>query len=287
LFLVLPVLRITLVMMFVVNVMGRGLREIFGKSVMGVLVPVLVTGISAPVFAAKNDLYPQVVELDQRVGRLERVVDSDSLVDMITRLDQIQRELAILRNDVETLQYESQQSTERQRQLYLDVDRRLQAVEAATAAANATAASAAVVSGAALTAGKLPVPGGSAEENYQAAFELLKQSRYDEAIIGFQQFLAAFPESDLRGNAQYWMGETYYVTQKYSAALEAFQVVLSDYPNSRKIPDALLKMGFAYYEQKNYSQARKALNMVVTKYPESTAARLASERLAKMDQAGL
>jgi tol-pal system protein YbgF len=274
-------------MVLACSVIGRCLREIFGKAAIAALIPVLVAGISAPVFAAKNDLYPQVVSMEQRLSRLERVVDSDSMVDIITRLDQMQLELAMLRNDVETLQYEAQQSAERQRQLYLDVDSRLQAVELSAAATAATAATAAVVSGAALTAGQLPVPGGTADENYQAAFELLKQSRYDEAVIGFKQFLDAFPDSDLRGNAQYWMGETYYVTQKYEAALEAFQVVLSDYPNSRKIPDALLKMGFAYYEQKNYSQARKALNMVANKYPESTAARLASERLAKMDQAGL
>jgi len=271
-------------MVVVFDVVGRCLRGMFGKSAIGVLIPVLVTGISTPVFAAKNnDLYPQVVSMEQRLSRLERVVDNDSLVDIISRLDQMQRELALLRNDVETLQYEVQQSSERQRELYLDVDSRLQSVEV-SAAASATAA---VVNGAALTAGKLPVPGGSAEENYQAAFELLKQSRYDEAVIGFKQFLGAFPNSDLRGNAQYWMGETYYVTQKYEAALEAFQVVLSDYPSSRKIPDALLKTGFAYYEQKNYSQARKALNMVSNKYPESTAARLAGERLAKMDQSGV
>jgi TolA-binding protein len=49
----------------------------------------------------------------------------------------------------------------------------------------------------------------------------------------------------------------------------------------------LLKIGFAYYEVKNYSQARKALDSVLNNYPESTAARLAAERIAKMDQAGL
>lgn len=245
------------------------------------LVPVLLAGTSFSVHAAKKDLYPQVVSMEQRLSKLERVVDSGSLVEMLTRLDQIQAELQVLRSDVESLQYQSQQATDRQRQLYLDIDTRLQGVEVSNAA------TAAVVSGATLTPSKLPVPGGSAEANYQAAFELLKQSRYEEAIAGFKQFLAAFPNHQLRGNAQYWMGETYYVTQKYPEALEAFKIVLNDYPNSRKIPDALLKIGFAYYEVKNYSQARKALDSVLNNYPESTAARLAAERIAKMDQAGL
>jgi len=246
------------------------------------LVAVLLAGTSFSVQAAKKDLYPQVVSMEQRLSKLERVVDNGSLVEMLTRLDQIQAELQVLRSDVESLQYENRQSTDRQRQLYLDIDTRLQGVEVSTAAATA-----AVESGAALTSSNLPVPGGSAEANYQAAFELLKQSRYEEAIAGFKQFLAAFPNDQLRGNAQYWMGETYYVTQKYPEALEAFKVVLNDYPNSRKIPDALLKIGFSYYEVKNYSQARKALDSVLNNYPESTAARLAAERIAKMDQSGL
>jgi tol-pal system protein YbgF len=249
-----------------------------------VLVSALVAGALPSLVMAKDDLYPQVVSLEQRVTKIERVVDSDSLLDILTRLDQIQAELQLLRNDVETLQYETEQSSQRQRDLYLDVDRRLQALESSASAADANAA---IVGGAALAAGQLPVPGGNAEENYQAAFELLKQGRYDEAVTGFQQFMAAYPDSDLRGNAQYWLGETYYVTQRYEDSLQAFQLVLTEFPNSRKIPDALLKIGFANYAVKNWSQARKALNAVLNNYPESTAAKLATDRLQQMDREGV
>jgi tol-pal system protein YbgF len=238
--------------------------------------------LSLPVEAAKKDLYPQVVSLEQRLSKLERVIDNDSLIEILTRLDQIELEQQLLRSDVESLQYAEQQASERQRDLYLDIDIRLQELEA-----QARATKAVVDAGAVLSSGAMPVPGGSADENYQAAFELLKQGRYDDALLGFKQFLAAYPDDQLRDNAQYWLGETLYVTQKFTEALDAFQLVVNEYPGSRKTPDALLKLGFANYELKNYLQARKALNAVINAYPDSTAARLATERLLKMDSDGV
>jgi len=235
--------------------------------------------------AARNDLYPQVVSLEQRVTQLERVVDNDALVDILTRLDQIQAEVAALRSDVEELQFESEQSGNRQRELYLDIDRRLQAVES-SAAATETAVAGAVVGGAALNVGQLPVPGGTAEENYQATFELLKQGRYEEAQLGFQQFIAAYPDNELCGNARYWQGEAFLISKKFDEALTAFNSVMTEYPASRKVPDSLLKIGFTYYELENWSQSRKAFNAVLNRYPESTAAKLATERLQKLDQEG-
>jgi TolA-binding protein len=49
--------------------------------------------------------------------------------------------------------------------------------------------------GGSLAPGQLPVPGGSDRDNYQAAFELLKEQRYEPAAMAFQQFLVSFPDS--------------------------------------------------------------------------------------------
>ena len=144
-----------------------------------------------------------------------------------------------------------------------------------------------MLDGGALKPGQLPVPGGSDRANYQAAFELLKQGRYKEASAALRQFRVAFPDSALSDNAQYWLAETYYVSQTYDKALPEFQVVVDKYPQSRKIPDALLKIGYCNYELKKYDAARKALRSVVTSYPETTAARLAAQRLERMTTEGI
>ncbi len=226
----------------------------------------------------------QVDDINARLTRVERVVNNDSLMDMLARLDQLQAELQSLRNDVETLQHETEMAGQRQRELYLDVDGRLQGIEKAALAAGAGAA--AVYEGSALAPGQLPLPGGSDRENYDAAFELLKEGRYEEAASAFEQFMAVYPESTLMDNAQYWLAETYYVTQDYAAALPAFQKVISNYSGSRKVPDALLKIGYSNYALSNWTAARKALTAVAIDYPETTAARLAGQRLDQMYSEG-
>jgi tol-pal system protein YbgF len=226
----------------------------------------------------------QVDDINARLTRVERVVNNDSLMDMLARLDQLQAELQSIRNDVETLQHETEMAGQRQRELYLDVDGRLQGIEKAALAAGAGAA--AVYEGSALAPGQLPLPGGSDRENYDAAFELLKEGRYEEAASAFEQFMAVYPESTLMDNAQYWLAETYYVTQDYAAALPAFQKVISNYSGSRKVPDALLKIGYSNYALSNWTAARKALTAVAIDYPETTAARLAGQRLDQMYNEG-
>ena len=83
-------------------------------------------------------------------------------------------------------------------------------------------------------------------------------------------------------NAQYWLGEAYYVNKSYQEALASFHVVSEKYPQSRKLADALLKTGYCYYELKQWSKAREILTQVADGYPDSSAGRLARQRLDKM-----
>jgi tol-pal system protein YbgF len=117
---------------------------------------------------------------------------------------------------------------------------------------------------------------------YSQAFSALKAGSYSVAITGFKDFLVSYPSSTLAENAQYWLGEAYYVTRSYDDAATAFHTVLQKYPQSRKAPDAMLKLGYTQYEQKRYGDARKTLQEVTQKYPDSAAARLAAERLKRI-----
>lgn len=236
---------------------------------------VAMAGCEGMLSKEDDPMYLKMNELDSRLARVERLVDNEGLTNLMAQLDAMQKDVAALRNDVETLQHQAGQSNDRQKDLYVDIDLRLQALEKANANLD-------VFEGGSLSPGQLPVPGGTDRANYQAAFELLKQGRYDQAAIALQQFMVAFPSSELSDNAQYWLAETYYVTQKYKQALPAFQAVIDRYPDSRKIPDALLKIGYCNYELKRIGAAEKALQSVAADYPETTAARLASQRLERI-----
>ena len=217
--------------------------------------------------------------LERRLDAIERILANGSLVDLTLQVDELQRQVAELQGRVEQAEYAQQGGTDRQRALYADLDDRLQLLETAFRERPVTAAPAA--DGSAPTV--LPVPGGSDQENYQAAFGLLREQRYDDAAAAFAAFLAAFPESGLGDNAQYWLAETYYVTGQYTTALGEFQTVIDAYPRSMKVPDALLKIGFCQYELEEWVDARLTLGRVQGEFPDSSAARLAEQRIERMD----
>jgi tol-pal system protein YbgF len=217
-------------------------------------------------------------DLDRRLERIERVVSNQSLLDLSQQLQALQTDVRSLRGELEELQHNSTGVKDQQRGLYADIDRRLQAIEAG----------APVMAGAGEpgASGVLPVPTGSDRMNYQAAFELLKSGQYEKATTAFQQFLVTFPDSALVDNAQYWLGESYYVTRRYDDALKAFRTVVDKYPQSRKLPDAWLKIGYTQYEMKAWKPARDALTRVQRDFPDSTAAPEAAKRLERMKSEG-
>lgn len=245
---------------------------------------ILVTGSS--MLAAES--------IEQRVGRMERVLDSQSLVDMATRLEQIQKDLQLLRGEIELQGHTLAGLKKRQRDLYLDIDQRLRRLEAGGAAVSAppapapqapVAPTAPAVSSAPSSASVPPpasAPVKGERDAYQRAFNLLKEGRYDQASGDFRRFLSSYPQSGYASNAQYWLGEAFYVTRQFDDALTEFNKVISVYPDSSKLGDALLKIGFIYYEQEQWGKARATLSEIIKRYPNTTVARLADNRLRRM-----
>lgn len=117
------------------------------------------------------------------------------------------------------------------------------------------------------------------KRSYDEAFSALKDGRYAESARRFQTFIDQYPNADLTGNAYYWLGESYYVTQNFRVALDTFNTLLTRFPQNQKAPDALLKTGYCQYELKQWDAAESTLNNVISTYPNTTVARLAQGRL--------
>jgi tol-pal system protein YbgF len=221
-------------------------------------------------------------QLDRRLESVERVVNNQSLVQLSQKVGQLERRVDQLQGKDEELQYDAQETAERQRLLFADLDTRIEELERSLQASSTS-----VLDGGTLPPGQLPVPGGSDRDNYQVAFELLKEERYDMAAASFSEFLTAFPESELVDNAQYWLAESYYASDDFEQALTDFQAVIDNHPRSSKVPDALLKMGLCNYNLQRWDAAREALTRVKLDYAETTAARLAGQYLSRMDSEGM
>ena len=116
-------------------------------------------------------------------------------------------------------------------------------------------------------------------EEYQLAFELLKDENYETARDSFIEFIRLYQDSDFVDDAKYWLGETYYPQRFFTQALKEFEEVLTKFPNSGKIPEALLKKGFCYFELGEVEKSRQLLKSVVNQYPDSSVSRLAVQKL--------
>ncbi len=114
---------------------------------------------------------------------------------------------------------------------------------------------------------------------YDAAPTDIRNDRYTLAESRFLSFLMQFPQNDLAGNAQYWLGEAVYGQGKYELAIKEFEKVISKYPKSPKVPAAMLKIGFAQKELGKNREALETLNRLIASYPQSGEADLARERL--------
>jgi tol-pal system protein YbgF len=219
------------------------------------------------------------------VDRLDQLFKNQSLEGLSQRIDGLQEQVKQLQGEVEVLEHDDDLSKKQQRDLYQDLDKRLQKLETNLAAPQAAPAPATLEAPPATTAAATP-GGGVDDAVYQKDFNLLKQGRFAEAIKGFKAFQKQYPDSALQPNAVFWTGEAYYQTGDFQTALATFKKLVKEYPKSNKVADATLKVGYCQYELQQWSVAKQTLNGVVKDFPNSSAAGLAQQRLQRIQDEG-
>ncbi len=249
-----------------------------------------------------------------------RAQDADTIYQLQALLEEVRE----LRGQVEAQQVEIENLRRRQRDQYLDLDQRLQAVgRHASVADSGQAASTPATEDNQVMADEMadlgqpigdlpevrpptetvaevitlapPASGGERvleqapeqeQSAYDQAFRALREARYGDAAVQFNAFVDDYPNSSFAPNAYYWLAETYYVTRDFETARIFFLNVLERFPDSSKAGDALLKLGFSHFELQQWPQARSALEQVRAEYPDTTLSRLAESRLRDMRLAG-
>ncbi len=235
------------------------------------------------------------MSVEERLNRLERMVESRALMEILMQLEALQQAVQEIRGESEVQGHQIEGIKQRQRELYLDIDRRLREMEVTLA--NALSQQPAATDAAVAQAGAA-APAADAEaiqsrqdaleetKAYEQAFNVLKEGRYEAAIDAFRQFLGRYPKGQFSDNAQYWLAEANYVLRRFETAIQEFRKVLEQFPDSSKIPDAMLKTGYSYYELKQWDKARKMLNSLVERFPDTTAGQLGKNRLHRMKLEG-
>lgn len=216
--------------------------------------------------------------LETRLADVTRKLENLNLAAQNQSLTRLEGELRSLRGEVEQLRHDIGGTEKRGRDLYQDLDRRLQKIEHESRPARLSMSPS-------ISNAPPPPPSQEEEAAYLRAFEQLKSGQYDAAIAAFREMQARWPQGRYADNAWYWMGESHYVKREYEPALEAFRSLLNQFPASPKVPDAMLKIGLAQIELKRPDDARGILEKLVAEHGNSNAARLARQRLEQLPPA--
>ncbi len=217
----------------------------------------------------------QVEMLEMRVDRVERLLDSGVLTDMLRNVDDLQSEVRQLRGQVEQLENELRSVRARQRDQFRNIDERLGLVEGDLAAERPPMPDVLPVDE--------PLPDADEQEFYEAAFDQLMSGDYEAAIGQLERFMERYPDGVYAANALYWLAEAKYASGDYEAALLDFETVRKRFPDSDKAADALLKIGYSHFELDNSEDARAALEQVLEDHPGTALSRLAQDRLRRLD----
>jgi tol-pal system protein YbgF len=119
----------------------------------------------------------------------------------------------------------------------------------------------------------------SPESAYAAAMAMFRAREHGQAVLDLLDFIAKYPSHPLTVNAQYWIGEAYYVQHDYRQALVEFQKVLRLAPTSTKAADALLKVGLCYTSLRDTARAQQTWQRLMREYPGSESAARARDHL--------
>jgi tol-pal system protein YbgF len=236
--------------------------------------------------------------------------DGNSAVNAELRMDQLETQLRTITGQLEETNYNVDQLKRRLEQLASDVDLRLSQLEKGggegTKPPPASAAAAPPGSNRGTGAGANPgapasqsgvlgtlpadrpqakpapganqsaaapaaLPAGTAQEQYNRAFGKLRAADYGGAEQELRAFIQRYPNDPLAGNAQYWLGETYYVRKDYNAAAAAFAESYRKYPQGAKGPDSLLKLGMSLAEVGQKRDACLTWSQLEKEYPKASA----------------
>ncbi len=122
---------------------------------------------------------------------------------------------------------------------------------------------------------------GNADLTLKGARDNFLARRYGLAESAYRAFLEHFPDHPKAPQAQYELGETYYVQGRYKEAGQAYIRTYKSWPQSSVAPQALYRLGLSLRRLGQTKQACRTWKLLREKYPQSRAARTSAPREMK------
>ena len=191
------------------------------------------------------------------------------------RFNQLQQSITMLTGQIEQLQYRNQQLQQQLEKMQADYEFRLEQMEKGRGggAPRPPAGAQAAAPGPGPAPAAPPPPAAAnagGDQMYNDAMKKLQDGDNAGAERGFKAFLQSHPKHALAGNAQYWLGESYYARKDYQNAMTAFAEGYKTYKASPKGPDNLLKLGITLAVMGRKADACQVFAKFSQDYPRAT-----------------
>lgn len=261
--------------------------------------------------ANTNQMANRIDQLENQIQTLSRAVyrgekmpmpvettpsaSASALSSMETRLAEMEAQQRSMVGQIERVTHDVQQLKDRLERMASDYEQRFQQQGAGAAVTDSSGA--AELQGdlyateKALPSGRLGTlsetgaagadPAGALYEN---GFADIRAAKYESAETKFKKFVESYPSHSLAGNAQYWLGETYYVRGNYQQAAKMFAQGYQDYPQGQKAADSLLKLGLSLAKMGNKEDACLSLKQIEKQFPggQNTAVQRAQQEIKQL-----
>lgn len=260
--------------------MKHGLKGLCGAGALLLPLSVWAAPVVEDLSSGSNTFYQNTQAREATAGANLR---------MLNQMQENERQIQELRGQIEELRYQLEQQRRLAQERYLDLEQRIAGSGGGQGRAGGGEA---LAQGQANTEGQVDTDAANVatgnrqdgQQAYQAAFQQVQSRNFDAAIADFEAFVNEYPDSPLRANGYYWLGELYSSRSELEPAAQAFTTVIEDHPQSNKVPDALYKLGLLRARQGQPDASRELLQRVRQEYPESNAASMAGDFL---NQSGL
>jgi len=117
---------------------------------------------------------------------------------------------------------------------------------------------------------------------YNNALRDYNAAKNDLAAQEFADYVKYYPNTDLAGNAYFYLADLEFRQGNYQQAVKDYDQVLQNFPTGNKAPAAQLKKGFALLELGQKDSGIAELRRLIQRYPRSNEALQARDRLRKL-----
>ncbi|MDF1630348.1 MAG: tol-pal system protein YbgF [Alcanivoracaceae bacterium] len=240
---------------------------------------VILSGLWVSAFA--QGLGPLSVEDRVQDSRQSAAASDEALMMLMQQLQQYEQEISMLRGQFEELRFELDNMKQAERDRYLDLDSRINALSTTTGSVASATATPQVANSVGTGAPADPEAERSA---YMAARDLLYASRFDDARKAFEAYLSSYPQGQFRDFSHFWLGEAWRSLDKpdREQAMTQFRTVIERFPDSSRVPSAMYRLAMLEAESGNTDEARATLNRVIQQFPSSSEAGYARTMLEQL-----